>query len=421
MRKILLKTHKFLSSLGFAIVLLILIAAFIVIGTVIPQHLDASYYLERYGSFGKLIVAADLDTAYSSPIFMVLAALFTINLVLCTFRSLKGQLSLSRRTFSTVGEAGGIHVHQVDCKSAQQYFTNKRYTIEKTEEGFRASTYTWGVWGATIVHIGIIIIMIGGVIGAATAQESSMNLLPGNEIYFDDKGFSLRLDDFSMTFTDTGTVSQYVSDVTITDDDGSSFSRSMWVNNPLSHKGVKLYQASYGWANNLKIVDRDSQTIVKEGYMLNNSSYFHQDSHLSVYLYRYYPELGIGGNQQPINLSERERNPHYAVTLYQFGNPVESYIVGPHETIPFENLDITFTDSQAYTGLLFRSDSSFIVVSIGFVFIILGMIISFYFYPRSVVYGKETLTTYSRKNNWVYAQSIAKQLHGVVRTPHGKD
>ncbi|MCK9286647.1 MAG: cytochrome c biogenesis protein ResB [Sphaerochaetaceae bacterium] len=414
MNRIVKKIYSIVSSLGVAIVLLILIALYIIIGTLIPQHMDAAYYTQRYKDVGKFLIAMSFDDVYASAIFIVLTILFSINLITCTITSLRGQFAQSKKTFSPATATHGHRIEQIPLDDARAYFQKRHYQIEQQDIGFTASKYRWGVLGAAITHIGILIMILGGVIGAMTAQEASVNLLPGNEVSFDEKQFVLRLDDFNIEFDENGSISQYVSDITIIDEDKTELKRTMWVNNPVSHKGVKFYQASYGWISYLTITDRETKEIVDEQYLRNNSNYFHQDSHLTIYLFKYFPELAIGNDQQPINLSEREINPHYAVILYEFGNPIGSYIVGPQEVIPYGQYDISFVHSQTYTGLLFRTDPSFVVVSLGFIFIVLGMVVSFYLYPRFVSFTDGVLITYSRKNNWVFAQSVARRLQGNI-------
>ena len=47
------KFIRFLASLKVAIVLLLLIGGYIVIGTVLPQHSAQTWYLERYPAMGN--------------------------------------------------------------------------------------------------------------------------------------------------------------------------------------------------------------------------------------------------------------------------------------------------------------------------------------------------------------------------------
>jgi cytochrome c biogenesis protein ResB len=120
--------------------------------------------------------------------------------------------------------------------------------------------------------------------------------------------------------------------------------------------------------------------------------------------------MAIGHDQQPLSLSNREVNPYYAVILYQFGEPIGSYMIEPGDPIIFENLSITFTHSVAYTGLLVRSDPSYPVVLIGFIIILIGMFVSFYCYPRFIQYHEGSVITASTKNGWVFHHGVKQFL-----------
>ncbi|MCK9547455.1 MAG: cytochrome c biogenesis protein ResB [Sphaerochaeta sp.] len=406
MKKRITKIIHHIASLRVAIALLLLIAAYIVIGTLLPQHSAHSYYLERYVKTGPLIIALTLDKAYSSPLFIILLVLFSINLTLCTATTLKAQIRQLKGTFFPAVASSEFVVEGVDEEAVRSYSQRMRFNVVERDGEIRAGKMRIGVLGAAITHVGIILLFLGGAIGNMSSSEEMVNLLPGNEHRFEAQGFTLTLDDFHMTFDESGAVKQYISTVTVTDDDGSQRSDRLWVNKPFHYKGLGFYQANYNWASNLRIVERESREVVAEGLMRNGGSYFYQSNHLTVQLYGYYPELGIGHQQQPVKISDREIDPYYAVVLYQFGEAVGSYIVAPNQHIHWEDLEISFTHSVAYTGLLVRKDLSYPIVLASFLIMIAGLFISFYLYPRFLLFKEGKLYTYSRRNGWVFYQSI---------------
>ena len=404
------KFIRFLASLKVAIVLLLLIGGYIVIGTVLPQHSAQTWYLERYPAMGKLILGLSLDTAYSSPVFIILLVLFSINLALCTILSLKGQVRQVKPTFFPRFKEEEYGFEGVDADKVRSYLKKHRYRVTEEDGVIRAAKHRYGVLGAAITHLGIIILFLGGAIGTMSSSEEMITLLPGNQHRFEKQGFTLTLNDFHMTFEPNGAVKQYYSDVTVVDDDGTTLSETMWVNKPFHHNGLGFYQANYGWTSHLQISDSESGEVVAEGLIRSGKTYFHQPNHLTIYLYGYYPELGIGHDQRPVKLSDREIDPYYAVVLYEFGQPVGSYILAPNQHISYENLLITFTHSIAYTGLLVRSDLSYPIVLVSFITIILGLFVSFYLYPRFVTYKDGRIITSSRRNEWIFHRTITTAL-----------
>ncbi|MGI6466779.1 MAG: cytochrome c biogenesis protein ResB [Sphaerochaetaceae bacterium] len=408
------KVLNFIASLKVAVVLLILIALYIVIGTLIPQHSGPQFYLDRYETLGPTILALSLDKAYSSLIFIILVILFTINLTLCTVLSLKSQFKqMSDDYYPPFNEKGEV-IEEKDEKIVRALFKKRHFKVSGDKE-LKGAKFRWGVLGATITHIGLIILFLGGTIGNLKSDERNVTLLPTNQHYFEEEGFLLTLEEFYMTFDDDGELKQYISRVNIKDDDGTTLTKELWVNKPLHYKGLKFYQANFGWTGNLRVVDTDKQEIIAEGLLRGGRSYFVEDAHLTILLYGYYPDLAIGHGQQPVTLTNQENNPHFAVVLYQFGQPVDSYIIAPNQAICFENYNITFTHAVAYTGLLVRSDPSYPIVLTSFIVILLGMFVSFYCYPRFVSYEDGKLRTCSRRNQWVFRQSIVSDLNRLKK------
>lgn len=405
MNRKLSKFIHFAASLRVAIALLILIAAYIIIGTLLPQHGAHAFYLERYPRAGALIIDLSLDKAYSSPLFLILMSLFSLNLTLCTILSMKGQIRQLDRSFFPSFSSSEFVIDDVQREAVLTYCNRRRYAIVDDGTVIKAGTHRIGVLGAAITHIGILVLFIGAIVGFATASDETVNLLPGNEHRFEKQGFTLRLDDFHMTFQESGAVQQYISSVTAIDDDGKTTSEQLWVNKPFHHKGLGFYQANYGWASNLQVAD-ESQAVVAGGLMRSGYSYFHQPSHLTIYLYNYYPEMGVGHQDQPVKKSDREIDPYYAVILYEFGEPVGSYIVAPYDHIHYKDLHIYFTHSIAYTGLLVRKDLSYPIVLTSFIIMLAGLFVSFYLYPRFIRYEGGRITTSSRRNGWVFHQTV---------------
>jgi Na+/proline symporter len=53
-----------------------------------------------------------------------------------------------------------------------------------------------------------------------------------------------------------------------------------------------------------------------------------------------------------------------------------------------------------------RDDISYPIVLTSFLIIILGIFVSFYLYPRFIMYEDGKLITTSRRNGWVFYQSV---------------
>ena len=84
------KIINFFSSVKLAVTLLIAIIAASVVGTFIPQSLDATDYIQKFGSYTyKLFYILGITDIYHCWWFVGLLVLFALNLLVCTFMRLK--------------------------------------------------------------------------------------------------------------------------------------------------------------------------------------------------------------------------------------------------------------------------------------------------------------------------------------------
>jgi cytochrome c biogenesis protein len=110
--------------------------------------------------------------------------------------------------------------------------------------------------GVYVIHAGIILILIGGMIGAWRGFEGQIQLSPGDEtqFYFDRRepgkrvpiGFTVRCQDARVEFHPDGTPKAYFSDLEILEEGKVVVAKTIRVNEPLRHKGISFYQATFG-------------------------------------------------------------------------------------------------------------------------------------------------------------------------------
>ena len=128
-----------LTSLGLAITLFIFIAAYSIIGTVLPQGLQREFYIESYPSLGSVITTLQFDQVYSSWICRILLFLFIVNLSGCTLKILPGQLKRINKDHFPKPKADGdnLHAENMDLQKFRGILEKKRYAIVEDEKGFK--------------------------------------------------------------------------------------------------------------------------------------------------------------------------------------------------------------------------------------------------------------------------------------------
>ncbi len=415
------KFINFITSLKFGIILFLIIAIYSIIGTVLPQGLAGDYYLQNYKTFGNLIVLLQFNKVYSSLIFRILVLVFIVNLVGCTLNILPGQLNKMKDTYfpKKRDNNNDLYDEGVNLEDFKQSLKKKRFKISEHEEGYNASKHRIGNIGSSITHLGIIIIILGGFLGNIFAQEGFFNMIPGDVKAFDDYGFSLGLDDFYLEFREDGTVEQYVSELSIYENGNKIDERKMWVNKPLSHNKLDFLQSNFGWVSNLQIMDKNNQ-VLGEKLLKNGQQYFYQPKHITIYLYGFYPDFHLTKGGEPFTMTERLRNPHFAVVLYHLEDYIDSYIVEPGQPILYEDIEIGLVDPTLYTGISYRQDFGYIFVLIGSAILLFGLLLSFYFYPKYILVGKDSIIPVTRQNSWGYEIQIKNILKTIKNKSKGE-
>ena len=105
------------------------------------------------------------------------------------------------------------------------------------------------------VHLSVLILLIGGLVGSIFGFEGFVNIPEGdtvNTIQLRNSNqkkvldFSIRCDDFEVQFYDTGAPKLFRSSLKILENDQVVAKKDIIVNDPLTYKGISIYQSSYG-------------------------------------------------------------------------------------------------------------------------------------------------------------------------------
>jgi cytochrome c biogenesis protein len=263
-----------LSSLRLTIGLLIILAVVSIFGTVIPQNASPEEYLRvyKFSTYRILHILGFLDM-YRSWWFVFLLALLSLNLIACSagrFRLTWRQVfsprarlddpewgSLSPRKSLSLKGPPAAWVGPVRGGLAAR-FSPPKVIEEEGAAHFFAEKGKFSRLGVYFVHLGVLVILGGALIGFFYGFRGGVNLLEGEtagkltlrngrQVPF--PGFQLKLERFTVSFYPTGAPQEFRSAVTLLEEGRAVRSESIRVNHPLTHRGLTFYQASYGVAN----------------------------------------------------------------------------------------------------------------------------------------------------------------------------
>jgi len=253
---------NFFNSVKLAIFLLIIITLASMLGTFIPQHRSLDEYVAHYGQFANLFNRLQLTKLYQSLWFIALLCLFALNIIVCTLNRLSPKL---RKAFHPKLEMESKEITVLKIKEEfkknisldkakkelKRELSSRHYRLKEAKRENKtfllARKKILGWFGADFVHIGILIILAGGIISGAggfrkdlTFTEGDIRGIPGAE-------FKLRLDKFETEYYPNGMVKDWKSTLTVIENEKPILSKVIEVNHPLSYKGFVFYQSSYGW------------------------------------------------------------------------------------------------------------------------------------------------------------------------------
>lgn len=264
-----------LTDLRLAIFLLLAIALFSISGTVIEQGQSPAFYQANYPEdpalFGflswKVLLALGLDHVYRTWWYLAILILFGTSLTACTFTRQLPAFKASRkwkfydqpRQFQKLALSAELETGTL--AELTQILNKRRYKVFAGENNnLYARKGIAGRIGPIVVHIGIVIILAGGIWGAMTGFIGQEMVPSGENFAVQNivdagpwaapqipKDWSMRVNRFWIDYTPTGGIDQFYSDLSVLDKQGQEVKRkTIFVNEPLRYKGVTFYQTDWG-------------------------------------------------------------------------------------------------------------------------------------------------------------------------------
>jgi cytochrome c biogenesis protein len=255
-----------LTSIRLTVFLLLILAGVAVIGTVVPQDQPPGQYLRHYGeNLGAIIYGWGFAGVYFSPWFLVPVGLLALNISACLIHGLPRAVRRSLKPFTreaalALPERGkfnwpaGVDPHaRINAVLRRELGPGRRETLPDQEIYFFERGRGRPI-GPYLVHLALLLILAGGLIGKFWGLEGSLPLDQGEVAGTFEVGrsqhplhFQVRLDKFLVQFYEKGGMpKEFRSDLTFLKD-GQEVARAICrVNDPVTFGGLTFYQASYG-------------------------------------------------------------------------------------------------------------------------------------------------------------------------------
>jgi cytochrome c biogenesis protein len=445
---------KTFASVRLTIALLLILAATSIVGTLIPQNEEPTAYLQAFGELlYRVFALLGLFDMYHCWWFRTLILLLAINIVVCSIDRIRANRKIlfvrhPRFNLARYRQLKNKSEYKENCDVAQlkslyapvlsRSFRYQR--LEETDAGFAyfAESGRWTRFGVYIVHLSVVILLIGGLIGSIFGFDGYVNIPEGETVHAiqlrnsDQQlqlDFSIRCDDFNVVFYDSGAPKEFRSSLTILKQGQAVLQKDIIVNDPLRYAGISFFQSSYGSLTpNEVILNFTSQTtgmVYSQGAKIDEPIIIPENLGTFV-LKRYTRQADFRGH----NIGEA----FIGTLTAPDGRAVE--VTLPLRFPSFDKMRkgsmfIAVADfvPRYYTGLQVSKDPGVWVVYGGFILMIIGIYITFFMSHQqicveAVSQGKESrimVAGTSNKNKLGMQKKVAKLAERLAGLTSGKE
>lgn len=397
------KAWDLFASVKMTIVLLLSLAATSIIGTLIPQNEAPQDYFQVFGSvLYRVFSLLDLFDMYHSWWFQLLIVMLMANIIICSIDRMSANhrilfvrrpsFNLSRFKNLKYKEIITDHRTPQQLKETCQQLISRRFRHSQVEDladgiAIFGEKGRWTRFGVYTVHLSVVVLLIGGLIGSLFGFDGYVNIVEGesadtirlrNTNQIMQLGFAIRCDDYHEAYYENGTPKEFRSSLTILEQGRPLFSKDIIVNDPLRYNGISIYQASRGeLPPNEAVLTLTSQ---KTGRSYTQNARVDQTIQLPEKLGTFV----IKEFRQSADFKGHNIGAAFIGTLTPpDGNPVQ--VILPVRFPSFDKMrrgDVVIAIEKLvprfYTGLQVARDPGVWVVYTGFILMIIGCYITFF-------------------------------------------
>ena len=393
------KIFRTIADLRFSIFILLLISFCSILGTVIEQDQSIEIYKLNYPLTNPVlgfltwdrILQLGLDHVYKTWWFFLLIFLFGFSLISCTFLQQFPSLKVARRCqfFRTTEQFYRLKISTIltnfSSSKILARIQQNQYSIFQQKNIVYCYKGLIGRIAPILVHFSMILILLGTIVGSLfgfkaqeivpkTEQFHIQNILTSGQLTKIPET-SVRINDFWINYTKSKTISQFYSDLSVLDSEGSEIDRkTISVNSPLIYKGLYYYQTDWN------LIGLRFQTETNE--ILE------------------YPLVNALNNQNKVWLTWISTNSSLTNGFIAIIDNLEGYCsiynesgvflgnLELNETVNFSG-SLTLLEIISSTGLQIKTDLGIPIIYGGFFFLMLSTLISYITYSQIWIVEKQ--------------------------------
>ncbi len=391
------KALKYLKSLKLSLVLMIVLPFIIAAGNLIPQVGRKSpdgilEWQEKYSYLAGFVKWAGLHHLYTTWWFLLIFAVLCLNMSLVTWDLFKRTRRKAKGLHRFTGEApeyyslGKYPFNDKMLDGLGAVLKKRRYTIAKKDDEIYARKGWFGIWGGTVLHVGFVVIFAGAVLSSLTRfngyteagigqgfkeaassyiEKSQGLLFPGHR------------EDLTIVFEDIKEIKtekflQVRSTVVILKNGNPVASKTIWMNEPLYYKGLKVFQSRiFGPAF---LFRKDGLSGAETGYV-NLKTYGRKKAGANFSIPGADFQARVDYDPK-IDKAEFELRQKEKLLFKGPLNAGDSFSIGPDT--------LTFDAMKKWAGVIVVYDWAVPVIFLGFAFCVIGIAVMGIFDPREI-------------------------------------
>ena len=171
------------------------------------------------------------------------------------------------RTADPSAQLSSPHPAQQFIECLRVALQGERYRVLTAPRGEEihlfADKHRYAKLGTFPFHLALILILIGGIVGAKYGFRETEFIVPVGETRAigHGTGLSVRLDRFTDEYNENGVAKRFTSDLVLLKGGDAVKSEAVTVNNPMTYGSVVLYQTSFGQTATLRVTDASGVTL----------------------------------------------------------------------------------------------------------------------------------------------------------------
>lgn len=387
---------RFFTSVKLALLTLIILAASSILGTLIKQGQSPEYYVQEFGhNLANVLAVLDIADMYSAWWFLTLLALFSVNLVACSLERLpltwriitRDNLDIDLRQLENMQPSWRCKCRLSSAAAAEQiqpllaaagWKNSQRREREADTLLLFSQQGAWTRLGVFAVHLGILVIIAGALIGKLYGFKAYVFLPEGRSttnVFLQGSaepvplGFELHCDKFeTLVYTSSGGIRGERSTLTVLDLEGKEVvQKSIVVNEPLSYQGITFYKANGHPLEEYFVVIRNQTTGAEQAFRVPAEREVN------------WPDTSVFFKVEELQRDSDGvvHRARLSLTADTTSPPLDFWVADrSQKTVGLSGKEFTVSFRQLYTTLLLATkDPGVGVVSLGALLMVLGLLV----------------------------------------------